>query len=98
MVQQHSLFFPALLNKGADHINKQLRLCLWQGQESDSIDICAVHAKEHSLPPSPSRETRSGVPVRPQPLRSAVFSCLLTGGSVGPVTSLSSTPSSVCRC
>ena len=63
-------FFYALLNKGADHTNKKLRLCLWQSRESDSINICAVHAKEHSFPPSPSRETRCGVPVRPQTLSS----------------------------
>ena len=52
-------------------------------------DFIAIHASmhaEHSLPPSPDRETRSGVPVRPQPLSSAVFSCFLTGGSIGPVT------------
>ena len=45
-------FFPALLNKGADHKTKYLRLCLWQGQESDFIDICAVHA---TCAPFPSR-------------------------------------------
>ena len=59
-------------------------------------DFTAIHA-EHSLPPIPDRETRSGIPVRPQPLSSAVFSCFLTGGSVGPETSLPSTPSRVCR-
>ena len=31
----------------------------------------------HPSPPSPSRETSRGVPVRPQLLSSAVFSCLL---------------------
>ena len=46
-------FFPALLNKSADHTNKKLRLCLWQGQESDSIDICAVHAPRALLPSRP---------------------------------------------
>ena len=45
--------FPALLNKGADYTNNQLRLCLWQGQESDSIDICAVHAPRALLPSKP---------------------------------------------
>ena len=30
---------------------------------------------EHSFPLSPNRETRCGVPVRPQSLSSAVFSC-----------------------
>ena len=43
-------------------------------------------------------EPASLVPVRPQPLSSAVFSCFLTRGSVGPETSLPSTPSRVCRC
>ena len=33
--------------------------------------------QEHPFPPSTSRETRCGVPVRPQLLRSAVFSFLL---------------------
>ena len=46
-------FFHALLNKGADHTNKKLRLCLWQSRESDSIDICAVHAKRALLPSKP---------------------------------------------
>ena len=30
-----------------------LRLCLWQSRESDSIDICAVHAKRALLPSKP---------------------------------------------
>ena len=45
-------FFYALLNKGADHTNKELRLCLWQSRESDFIDICAVHARA-PLPSKP---------------------------------------------
>ena len=66
--------------------------------QSDFIAIHAVHAR-CALPPSkPDRETRSGVPVGPQPLSSAVFSCFLTGGSVGPLTPSTATPSSVCRC
>ena len=35
---------------------------------------------EHSFPPSPDRETRSGVPVRPPSLSSAVSP--FTGGSI----------------
>ena len=45
--------FPALLNKGADHKYKQLCLCLWQGQESDFIDMCAVHTSRALLPSKP---------------------------------------------
>ena len=37
-------FCYALLKKGADHTNKKLRLSLWQSRESNSMDICAVHA------------------------------------------------------
>ena len=52
---------------------------------------------EHSFPPSPDRKTRSGVPVRPQLLSNAVFPCSFTGGSIGPATFLTATPSSVCN-
>ena len=89
-------FFHALLNQGADHRNKELRLFLWQSRESDSINICAVHANEHSFPPSPSKETRFGVPVRPQTLSSSVFSCNLTVEPLGLVTSPSTPPSRAC--
>ena len=62
---------------------------------SSTYTLC-THT-EHPFPPSPDRETRSGVPVRPQLLSSAVFSCSFTGGSIGPATSLTATSSSVCR-
>ena len=52
----------------------------------------------HSFPLSTVRETREGVPYRPQLPSGAVFSCCFTGGSIGPKTSLSWTPSTVCRC
>ena len=89
-------FFPALLNKGADHTNKKVCLCLWQSRESEYIDICAVHAKEHFFPPGPSRETGCGVPARPQTLSSSVLSCNLTGERLGLVTSPSTPPSRAC--
>ena len=46
-------FFSALLNKGVNTPNKKNRLCLWQSRESNSIDICAVHAKRALLPSKP---------------------------------------------
>ena len=46
-------FFPLLLNKGADYTNKKLRLCLWQGSESDPKDICSAHATRALLPLKP---------------------------------------------
>ena len=51
----------------------------------------------HSFLLSPVRETREGVPGRPQLPSGAVFSCNLTGVSIGPKTALSWQPSSVCR-
>ena len=42
---------------------------------SSAFTLCTQ--QEHPFPPSPSRETRCAVPVRPQLLSSAVFSCLL---------------------
>ena len=53
---------------------------------------------QHSFPLSPVRETREGVPGRTQLPSGAVFSCYITGGSIGPKTCLSWTPRSVCRC
>ena len=61
---------------------------------SSTYTLCTQ--TEHSFRPSPDRETRSGVSVRPQSLSSAVFSCPFTGGSLGPETRSSTTPSSVC--
>ena len=58
---------------------------------SSTFTLCTP--KEHSFPPSPSRETRCGVPFRPQTLGSSVFSCNLTGEPVGLVTSSSTPPS-----
>ena len=51
----------------------------------------------HSFPRSPVRETREGIPDRPQLPSGAVFSCNLTGEPIGLKTSLSWPPSSVCR-
>ena len=51
----------------------------------------------HSFLLSPVRETREGVPGRPQFPSGAVFSCNSTAGPIGPKTSLSWPPSSVCR-
>ena len=51
----------------------------------------------HSLPPSPVREMREGVPGRSQLPSGAVFSCNLTGELIGLKTSLSWPPSCVCR-
>ena len=61
---------------------------------TSSYTLCTQ--KEHSFPPSPDRETRSSVPVRPQSLSGAVFSCPFTGGPLGPESRSSPTPSSVC--
>ena len=67
------------------------------GEDSPTISSYTLCTQtEHSFPPSPDRETRSGVPVRPQSLSSAVFSCTFTGGPLGPWTCSSTTPSSVC--
>ena len=57
---------------------------------SSTFTLCTP--KEHSFPPSPSRETRCGVPVRPQMLSSSVFSCDLTDEPPGLVTSPSTPP------
>ena len=90
-------FFHALLNKRAAHTNKQLRLCLWQSRESDSINICAVHAKEHSFPPSPSRGNALWRPLLGHSCLGALCSLVFfTGGSLGPTTCSSTTPSRVC--
>ena len=40
--------------------------------------------QEHTIPPSHSRGTCSGVPARSQPQKNAVFLCPNTGGSLGP--------------
>ena len=50
---------------------------------------------EHSFPPSPVRETREGVPGRPQLPSGAVFACTFTGEPIGLVTSLPWPSSSV---
>ena len=52
---------------------------------------------EHSLPPSPVRETGEDVPGRPQLPSSAVFACNLTGEPIGLVACLALPSSSVCR-
>ena len=52
--------------------------------------------QEHPFPPSPSRETRCGVPVRPQKLSSSVFSCTLTGEPLGLLCPSSTPPSRAC--
>ena len=51
----------------------------------------------HSFPLSPAKETREGVPGRPQLPSGAVFSCSFTGRPIGPKASLSWPPGSVCR-
>ena len=53
--------------------------------------LCTL--QEHSFPPSPSRETSCGVPVRPQMLSSSVFPCHFTGEPLKLVTSPSAPPS-----
>ena len=53
---------------------------------SSPFTLCTP--KEHSFPPSPSREMPCGVPVRPQMLSSSVFSCNVTGERLGLVTSV----------
>ena len=45
------------------------------GSTSSTSALCTQ--EEHHFPPSPSKETCCDVPVRPQLLSSAVFSCLL---------------------
>ena len=54
-MQQRSFFFHALLKEGADHTKQKSPPLpnLWQSRESDSIDICAVHAKRALLPSKP---------------------------------------------
>ena len=67
-----------------------------RGEDSrttSSYTLCTP--TEHSFLPSPDRETCSGVPVRPQSLSSAVFSCTFTCGQLEPWTCSSTTPSSV---
>ena len=64
--------------------------------DSAMNDTYSRYAAVHSFPPSPGRGTRNGVPVGPQQLSSSVFCSLLTGRRVGPTTSLTAAPSSVC--
>ena len=52
---------------------------------------------QHSFPPSPVRETRGGVPGKPQLLRGAMFASNLTGEPIGLVTCLPWPSSGVCR-
>ena len=49
---------------------------------SSTYTLCTQ--TEHSFPPSPDKEMRSGLPVRRQSLSRAVFSCPFTGGPLGP--------------
>ena len=88
--------FPAALKHAAQITTKNCTSAV-NGEGSftcSSYMLCAQ--TEQSFPPSPDRETRSGVPVRPQSLSSAVFSCPFTGGPLGPETGSSTPPSSVC--
>ena len=62
-------------------------------QTSSSSTLCTLI--EHSFPPSPVRETREGVPGRPQLPSGAVFACNFTGKPIGLVTSSPWPPSSV---
>ena len=61
---------------------------------SSTYTLCTQ--TEHPFPPIPDKETRSGVPIRPQSLSSALFSCPFTGGPLGPETPSSPAPGSAC--
>ena len=88
-------YFFAHAKKGADHTTPAcLRQALY-GEKCTSSH--AVHPTVRTFPPSPSRETCCDVLVRPQHLSSAVFSCFITGGPLGPEGSLSWPSSSACR-
>ena len=65
--------FPAALNHAAQIKTKNCTSAV-SGEDSpttSSYTLCTQ--TEHSFPPSPDSETRSGVPIRPQSLSSAVF-------------------------
>ena len=61
---------------------------------SSTFTLCTQQA--HPFPPSPSSETRCGVPVRPQTLSSSVLSCNLTGEPLGLLSPSSKPPSRAC--
>ena len=72
----HLIFLPQL-NRGAGHKSID-RASARSGEGSSTSSTSALWTQqEHPFPPSPSRETCCDVPVRPQLLSSAVFSCLL---------------------
>ena len=80
--------FSAQADKGADHTSVYDFF-----MDNPYYTLCT----RHSFPQSPVRETREGVPGRPQLPSGAVFSCNLAGDPIGLETSLSWPSSSLCR-
>ena len=83
--------FSAKAKKGAAHKNKFIFTNIFM--DNPYYTLCT----RHSFPPSPVRETREGFPGRRQLPSGAVFSCNLTGETIGLETSSTWTPSSSCR-
>ena len=98
MVQQRIFFADlkrALITQSTTHLSKKRRGSYVFIMNDAYCTLCAQHTS--ALPPSPVRETREGVSVRPQQPTGAVSACSFTGGKMGPVTSLAQPSSSVCR-
>ena len=81
-----------LLLRSQGHCSSRARSVAPQ-ELGSKVGIASHHP---SFPLSPSRETRCGVPVRPQTLSSSSVSCRLTGEPLGLVTSSSTPPSRAC--
>ena len=84
-------FRPA--KQGANHTHMGLSNNL--AMDKAYYTLCAQHTS--ALPPSPVREMRESVSVRPQQPTGAVFTCPFTRGPEGPPSSLPTPPSSVYR-
>ena len=89
IVAQQQIFRTA--EQGADHT---INLGILNDLAMDNALLHAVCPIRALPTPSPVRETREGVAVRPEQPSGALFACFFTGGPLDPETPLSKPPSS----
>ena len=99
MVQQQNGFSPklkrALITQSTMDLNQECRGLNVFFMNNAYYTLCAQHIT--ALPPSPGRETRQGVSVRPEQPSGTVWACSFIWQPLEAETSLPQSSSTVCR-